>query len=323
MLVLVTGATGFLGRRVVANLTARGHRVRALGRNRNRLSEMPPGVQAIAADLADGAALHRACEGCDAVVHSAALSAPWGKRADFYAVNVQGTQNLLHACQAQGVRRLVHISSPSVVFAGRDLHQATESLPYPRRHLCDYSWSKRLAEQCVHASDRDWITLRPKALFGPGDPSLLPRIVQAARAGRLPIIGSGTNRVDLTYVDNAADAVALAVESNRCQRVYTITNNEHINLWSLISDVLTHLGVDPPRRRLPLGLALLVGRLSELRARLLGGEPTLTRYTAALLGTEQTYDISAARHELGYSPRITVADGVLQTLNAWKEADPC
>jgi nucleoside-diphosphate-sugar epimerase len=320
MRVLVTGATGFLGAAVVRDLLARGLGVRAMGRNLPRLAALPETAEKCPGDLDDPEALRSLVHDCDAIVHIAALSAPWGPRRAFWQTNVLGTRNLLAACRSVGVQRLIHISSPSVIFTGRDLHLATEAVPYARHPLCAYAWSKQHAEQSVRESPLEWLILRPKAIFGPGDTSLLPRIVLAARAGRLPVIGTGNNAIDLTYVDNVAEAVALALQSTAVRRLYHVTNDEHVPLWPLIRRVLERLGVPPPRWRVPLALAMLVGRLSEGRAYLLGGEPRLTRYTAALLGTTQTYDISALRRELGYRPLVSVDEGVERTLRAWSES---
>ena len=319
MRVLVTGASGFLGGVLVRTLVDHGHQVRATGRDHARLASLPEAVEKHPADLTHPEAVRLACDGCEAVVHSAALSAPWGPRKAFWDTNVLGTQQLLDACQAAGIRRLIHISSPSVIFTGRDLHNATETEPYARHPLSAYAWSKQHAEQRVRHSPLDWLILRPKAIFGPGDTSLLPRIVAAAREGRLPTIGTGTNAIDLTYVDNVAHAVALALDSTVTRQVYHVTNDEHVPLWPLIHRVLAHFGVPSPRWRLPLWLALQVGWLSEIRATLLGGEPRLTRYSAALLGTTQTYDISALKRDLAYRPLVSVDEGVRRTLQSWSE----
>ncbi|MFQ3594098.1 MAG: NAD-dependent epimerase/dehydratase family protein [Gemmataceae bacterium] len=319
MRVLVSGASGFLGAAVVRCLVAHGHFVRATGRHLARLHALASLCEPLPSDLHDPASLRTVCADCEVVVHCAALSAPWGPRRLFWQTNVVGTQNLLAACLYTGVRRFIHLSSPSVLFTGRDVHLATEQAPYARHPLCAYAWSKQLAEQHVRHSPLDWLILRPKAIFGPGDTSLLPRIVSAAQAGRLPMVGSGKNLIDLTYVDNVAHAIALAVRSSQRQRIYHVTNDEHVPLWPLIARVLTHFGLPLPRWRLPLGLAMLIGRLSEGWASLLGGEPRLTRYTAALLGTTQTYDIMAIKRDLNYHPLISVDDAVEHTLNSWTE----
>ncbi len=312
MHVLVTGATGFLGRHLVRALLERGHRVRALGR---QASAFVAGAEAVRGDLRDRASVMAACDGVGAVFHVGALSAPWGPAAEFHAVNVAGTEHVLAGCRLHGVRRLVHVSSPSVTFRDRDVSGETEAARCPHRYLCDYSLTKRIAEERVRASGVPAVILRPKAIFGPGDTSLLPRLLTAARRGRLPQIGPGDNLVDLTYVENVVQALILALDApSAVGRTYNITNGEHVPLWPLIKGVLRRRGIGADLRRLPYRLVYLMAAGLEVRATLFGGEPLLTRYTAAILARTQTYDITAARRDLGYAPAVSVAEGVERTL---------
>jgi nucleoside-diphosphate-sugar epimerase len=315
--VLVTGGTGFLGQHIAARLLRDGHGVRLLGRD---FAAIDPAIaadaEAVRADLRDREAVVAACQGADAVVHSGALSAPWGPRAAFDAVNVGGTAAVVQGCRRHGAGRLVQISSPAVVFTGRDHLGTTEAAPYPRRFSSHYAASKAAAEALVRgAADLPSVILRPKAVFGPGDRSLLPRLIAAARAGRLPQIGGGRNLVDLTYVENVAHAVALALTSEAAVgRTYHITNGEHVALWGLIRDVLGRLGIPARLRPVPLPAMMLAAALMEARAALSGREPLLTRYSVAVLGRTQTYDIAAARRDLGYAPPISVGEGVARTV---------
>ena len=269
-------------------------------------------------DLRDRDAVIAACAGVDAVCHVGALSAPWGRAADFHAINVGGTEHVLAGCRAHGVGRMVYVSSPSVVFDGTDHRDLTEDAPYPRRLTSVYSLTKKLGEDRVRAAAAAGlatVTLRPKAVFGPGDTSLLPRLLAAARKGRLPQIGDGRNLVDVTYVDNVVHALLLALTAGAAVgRTYTITNGEHVPLWDLIKTVLRRLGVNANLRRLPYRVVYALAGLMELRATLFGGEPLLTRYTAAILAKTQTYNIDAARRDLGYEPVVSVAEGVERTL---------
>lgn len=317
MRVLVTGGTGFLGQHIAVRLLSDGHSVRLLGRDFAALDPaLAASAEAVRADLRDREAVIAACQGVDAVVHSGALSAPWGPQALFEAVNVGGTAAVVEGCRRHGVERLVHISSPAVVFTGRDHVGTTEAAPYPRRFSSHYAASKAAAEELVRAAhDLPSVILRPKAVFGPGDRSLLPRLLAAARAGRLPQIGDGHNLVDLTYVENVAHAVALALSSaSAVGRTYHITNGEHIPLWGLIRELLARLGIPAKLRPVPLPAMLLVAALMEARAAITGREPLLTRYTVAILGRTQTYDIAAAHRDLGYEPLISVAEGVERTI---------
>ncbi len=321
MHLLITGGTGCLGRRTAALALEHGYRVRLLGRDFSTVGDLlAAGAERYAADLRDPAAVRRACAGVDAVIHAGALSAPWGRRRDFFDINVGGTAAVVAGCRAGGVGRLVYVSSPSVTFAGRDVVDQTEDAPRPHRFASVYSQTKALGEDRVAAAARDGLAtviIRPKAIFGPGDTALLPRLLDAARRGRLVRIGDGQNRVDLTYVDNVAHALLLALDAPAAVGgTYTITNGEHPRLWDVIATVLRGVGLPDRLRAVPLPAALAAAAALEASASLTGGEPTLTRYAAAILARTQTYDIAAARRDLGYTPPVTLADGIARTLAA-------
>ena len=324
--VLVTGATGFVGAHLVRALLARGGggdvRVRALGRDFAAFGPLvQAGAEPVRADLRDEAAVVAACAGAGVVYHVGALSAPWGRAADFEAVNVGGTRAVIAGCVCHGVRRLVYVSSPSVVFDGRDQVNLPGDAPFPRRFASVYARTKKEGEDLVNAACSDTlecVIVRPKAVFGPGDRALLPRLAEAARRGRLPQIGDGTNQVDLTYVENVADALLLAGESPKAVgKTYTITNGEPVRLWDVIRRVLRGLNVAADLRPVSLPAALIAATLMETAARVTGREPTLTRYTALILARTQTYDISPARRDLGYAPRVPLAEGIERTIAAF------
>ncbi len=317
MKVLVTGGTGFLGRYIARALLQRGDEVSILGRNFAAVPDLlAQGARPLKVDLRDSPTVQQACVGMDAVCHSGALSAPWGKRADFFAINASGTQTIIEGCRHHRVQRLVYISSPSVLFDGRDQHNLTEAAPYPNRFTSTYALTKKLGEDFVRAAtDVPSVILRPKALFGPGDQALLPRLIAAARAGRLPQIGDGRNRVDITYVENAADAAVLALTAPAAVgKTYLITNGEHALLWEVINQVLQHLHIPAPTRVLPVGLAWSVALLMEAVAAVTRHEPRLTRYSVLLLARTQTYAITAAHRDLDYHPRYALAEGIEKTL---------
>ncbi|MBA2681846.1 MAG: NAD-dependent epimerase/dehydratase family protein [Ktedonobacteraceae bacterium] len=323
MRILITGGTGFLGQHLARTLQAQGHDISLLGRNFSGVqSLLAAGARPVVADLRDASAVREACMRCEAVYHAGALSAAWGRREDFFAINVGGTEAVVAGCLEADVRRLIYVSSPSVVFDGKDQCEATEAMAYPRRFASVYSLTKKLGEDRVRSasSDLETVILRPKAIFGPGDRSLLPQLVAAARRRRLPQVGSGTNLVDLTYVENVGDALVLALEAEAAVgKIYTITNGEHANLWATIREVLLRLGLPTNLRRVSLPAALALATIMEARASLTGQAPLLTRYSAAILGRTQTYDISAARRDLGYVPRIPLAAGIERTLESLRE----
>ena len=317
--VLVTGATGFLGGHLVRSLADEGWKVRAIGRSRPVLENLSgPGIEARCVDLRDREAVAIACEGVDLVVHAAALSSPWGRRSDFFDTNVKGTMHVIDGCRRHGVTRLVHVSSPSVIFDGRDVRDATEEAPFPRRFLSHYCRTKKLAEDAVRgAGGLEAVIIRPKAIFGPGDTTLLPRLLAAGRAGKLAQPGDGMNFVDLTYVDNVVHALRLALmRPDAAGRIFTITNGQPVRLWEVIRRILAAAGCSTNWRRIPYPMAYVAAALMEVRGRLTATEPLLTRYGVALLGRTQTYCIDAARRWLGYEPVVTVEEGLERTLSA-------
>jgi nucleoside-diphosphate-sugar epimerase len=318
MKVLVTGGTGFVGRHLAAALLREGHQVAIAGRDFSAVQDLlAAGAARCAFDLRDRRAAAEACAGMDAVYHVAALSAAWGPRAEFYAANVDGTHAVIEGCRAHQVGRLIYVSSPSVVFDGSDHVNASEALPYPQRFTSTYALTKKLGEDLVNQSGLPFIIIRPKAIFGPGDRALLPRLLAAARRGRLPQVGAGDNLVDLTFVENVVHALVLALESNSALgRTYFVTNDEHVPLWPTIKQVVARLGIPSAFRQVPFRVAYGAAALMEAVSALTHREPLLTRYTVAILARTQTYDIGAARRDLGYTPVVSVAEGIERTLAA-------
>ena len=320
--VLVTGASGFVGSHVVRALAARGIVVRAQGRDAARLS-FPGSVRICRFALSDATALTAAASGCDAIVHAAALSAPWGARQDFVDANVIGTANVIAAAGANHVRRLVHISSPAVIFDGNDQHLVDDSAPYPVRLGSHYARTKRTAEELVRAVSMklETVIIRPKAIYGAGDRALVPRLLHAARRGALPQIGNGLNTVDITHVDDVVGAIECALSTTAgIGETFLVTGGEHVLLWEMIRELLTGVGLPLPRHSMPVAVALVAASAMEAIAAVTGREPTLTRYSTQILARTQTYDISRAHQLLGYAPRVTSAHGLARTIDALRAA---
>ena len=319
MKALVTGGGGFLGGAVVRLLRARGDEVRSFTRSAYPwLDEL--GVEQSLGDLADPAAVERAVGGCDVVFHVAAKAGAWGRYADFFSTNVTGTENVIAACKKLGIRKLVYTSTPSVVHSGEDIEGGNESLPYPKHFEGYYQATKATAEKAVLAANGPelaTVSLRPHLIWGPGDPHLIPRILERARAGKLRRIGSRTVKVDVTYIDNAADAHILACDrldigSPCAGKAYFISNGEPVELWAFIDRILALAGLPPVDRSISAWKARLAGRVLEWVYWLLRlpGEPPMTRFVAVQMSTSHWYDISAARRDLGYEPRVTIEEGL-------------
>jgi len=316
---LVTGASGFIGGRIAERLLAEGRRVRAYARR------PLPGLVALGAeveigDLHDAVALARACRGVKTLFHVAARVDVWGPAEEFFRVNVAGTRALLAAAREAGVERFIFTSTPSVVYTGDDQRGVDESTPLCTNAPCAYPTSKATAERLVRAANTPalrTIALRPHLVWGAGDRNLVPRIVALARAGRLRIVGTGENRVDLTHIDNVVDAHLLAEralatpDAPAAGRAYFITNDEPVALWPWINELLNRLGVPPVRRRLSRRTAAAIGAACEGLWSLfpLRGGPPMTRFAAEELATDHWFSIEAARRDLGYAPRVTMAAG--------------
>jgi nucleoside-diphosphate-sugar epimerase len=319
MKALVTGGGGFVGGAVVRLLRQHGREVRSFNRVAYPwLDEF--GVEEVLGDLADPAAVENAVTGVDVVFHVAAKAGVWGRYADYYSTNVTGTENVIAACRKHAIRKLVYTSTPSVVHAGGDLEGADESVPYPDHYSAAYPETKSLAERAVLAANGPGlatVALRPHLIWGPGDPHLVPRIVDRARKGKLRRIGSRPVKVDVTYIDNAAEAHLLAanaldVGSPVAGKAYFISNGEPIVLWVFIDRILAAAGLPPVTKSVSAWKARLGGRLLEWAYRVLPlpGEPAMTRFVAEQMSTSHWYDITAARRDLGYEPRVTIEEGL-------------
>ncbi|HNG44716.1 MAG TPA: NAD-dependent epimerase/dehydratase family protein [Elusimicrobiota bacterium] len=317
MRALVTGGQGFLGLHLVRFLLGRGVAVRALVR-RPAPEVEALGVECVVGDLRDPVAVRAACRDRDVVFHVAAHVALWGPWEDFFSVNVRGTENVLAGCRAEGVPRLVYTSTPSVVFDNSNQEGINESLPYPDVFLSPYPASKALAEKAVLAAHgRDGlctVALRPHLIWGPDDPHIVGQLLKRARRGRLFLVGSGRNRVDVTYVDNCAEAhwqaaQALGPGSRLGGRAYFLSQGHPVPIAEFMRRVADAAGLSPRLFRIPYPVAWAAGWLMEKFGGGESGVPLLTRFLAAELAKSHYYDIAAARTDFGYEPRITTDEG--------------
>jgi nucleoside-diphosphate-sugar epimerase len=317
---LVTGANGFLGLYVVEQLAARGDRVRALCRKTDPVLQAA-GAEIVTADLRDRYAVVAACRGIDAVFHVGGIAGTGGAWKPYYETNVLGTEHVVAGCLSHGVRRLIFTSSPSVTFDGTSQENVDESAPYPRFWLCSYARSKALAEQCVlKANGRDGLltcSLRPHLIWGPRDRHLTARILKDAREGRLRRVGDGKNLIDTVYVENAAmahlqAADALEPGSPVAGQAYFISQGEPVNGWAWIDQVLALAGLPPLERTVSFRAAWTIGGLLELVYRVFGipGEPPMSRFLAAELSHSHYFNISKAKRDFGYEPKVSMAEGM-------------
>jgi 2-alkyl-3-oxoalkanoate reductase len=331
---LVTGGGGFLGQALCARLVERGHAVRSYNRGL-----YPPlaalGVQQVQGDLSNFDAIADACAGVEAVFHVGAKAGAWGSFADYFDANVRGTSNVVAACRMHAVPTLVYTSTPSVT------HRATQpvvggnekSAPPADGFKAWYPATKRVAEERVleaHGDGLATVALRPRLIWGPGDNQLLPRLVERSRRGRLRLVGDGQNKIDTTFIDNAVQAHLDAFDAlhgkpdARCGgRAYFISNGEPKPVAEIVNGLLRAAGAPMVDKVIPFRAAYALGAVLEAvyGALRLKGEPMMTRFLAEQLSTTHFYDISAARRDFGYQPRITILEG-LKRLAEWWQTQP-
>ena len=322
--VLVTGATGFLGKYVVEELVEHGYQVRAFGRNSKVGRSLEnTSVSFFQGDLTKADDVLEACKGMDLVVHAGALSTVWGPWEDFFQANVLGTKYVLEACHQTGIQRLVYVSSPSIYAAPKDQLGIKESDAPEENNLNNYIRSKLASEKLFKDySDVPSIILRPRGLFGIGDTSILPRVINLSQKIGIPLIGDGRQLMDMTCVENVALAIRLALEAPEAKgEVYNITNGEPRAFRNLLEESLTGLGYPIKYRKIPASLISGIASSLEFLYKTLNlkGEPPLTRYTYYLLRYSQTLDISKAERELGYRPKISISEGIEQYVQDYRK----
>jgi 2-alkyl-3-oxoalkanoate reductase len=323
--VLVTGATSLLLGRVAAALLERGDEVVCLQRHRADLD-----TDQVLADVRDADAVRRAVQGCDAVIHGAAKVGVVGAWEEYRSINVDGTAAVVSAARDASIAKVVYVSSPSVAHGGSAIVGGAAEAPVTGRRRAWYAESKALAEQlAMGACDGSLgvVAVRPHLVWGPGDTQLVGRIVERAAAGRLVLVGGGTALVDTTYLDNAVGAHLAALDAvgpdAACAgRAYVIANGEPRPIRELVAGICRAAGVPFEPRSVPGGVARTVGGVVErVWPRFRSGEPPLTRFLAEQLGTAHWFDPRPARDDLGWSPTVTIDEG-LSTLTAWYRSAP-
>jgi 2-alkyl-3-oxoalkanoate reductase len=334
MKVFVTGGGGFLGQAVCRRLVERGAQVTSY--NRGLYPALAAlGVRQVQGDLTHFDTLADASQGTGAIFHIGAKAGAWGSFQDYFDANVRGTRNVLAACAMNGIRTLVYTSTPSVT------HRATQPVvggnektaPPAEGFKAWYPSTKRVAEEAVLAAngaELATVALRPRLIWGPGDNQLLPRLVDRARKGRLRFVGDGQNKIDTTFIDNAAQAHLDAFDAlhdkpgARCAgRAYFISNGEPKAVRDIVNGLLRAAGAPMVEKTIPFRAAYVLGGALETVWSLLRlhGEPPMTRFLAEQLSTTHFYDISAARRDFGYQPKVSVIEGLKQ-LGEWWQAQP-
>lgn len=317
--VLVTGAGGFLGSYIVRDLIERGYDVYSFSRKKYQNLEAL-GVTQRQGDLGNYEDVERALLGMDAVIHTASQVGMWGRYEDFYKTNVTGTDNIIHACHKHQIKKCVYTSTPSVAFGDQSLKGVDESVGYPDRYLSIYAETKAIAEKKMLLANNgvlSTVALRPHLIFGPGDLNLVPRVVEAARAGRLKIVGDGENLVDVTYVENASLAHIMALEklssdSPIAGKAYFLGQGP-IKLWDFTNEILKRSKMPPITKKIPFKVAYTVGMMIEFFLKLIGKydiHPPMTRFVALQLGKSHYYNHHNLEHDLGFRPKFSIEEGL-------------
>lgn len=322
MKVLVTGGTSLIGSQLAKALAARGDEVTVLQRRPANL-----GLAEVLADLGDVEAVRRATAGQDTIVHLAAKANVSGDPADYERINIGGTRTVIRAAEEAGVRRLVYVSSPSVAHGGSSLVGVGAGPADPHKARGPYARTKAAAELIALAADSatlSVVAIRPHLVWGPGDTQLTGRIISRAKAGHLPIIGSGAALIDTTYITNAVEALVAAVD--RCPeahgRALLVSNGEPRPVAEILSSLCRAGGAEPPSRHVPIALATGVGAVSDglaaarrwLAAKTSlplpeAGEPMMTRFLAEQLSTAHWFDLDQTQRALRWRPRVGLDEG--------------
>ncbi len=317
MRVLVTGATGFLGGALVRHLAQNKIDVVAMGRNPERCAGLvKEGFQTVCHDLSEPFPTTIDVGRIDAIVHCAALSAATGPHKAFQQANVVGTNMIVGLAKALGVTRFVHISSPTIYFKMADALLVREDAVLPKP-VNAYAATKRLAESSVmRAAEIGPVILRPRGLYGPGDTTLLPSLLRAAKRP-LPLLRNGRACIDLTYIDDVVAAIMAALTAGQDMNgeVFNISGGEVLPVRDIVEMTCQSYGLTARWRPIPLVFALAFARLSESVTNAAPFLPpaTITRYTLGLFAYQQSLDISKARQMLGWTPKVKLAEGLRRT----------
>jgi nucleoside-diphosphate-sugar epimerase len=328
--VFVTGAGGFLGKALCQWL--RHANIKVVGFARGDYPALTAmGVTMVKGDLSSQQCLFDAMSGCDVVFHVASKAGVWGDKQSYFKANVEGTENIINACRAHNISRLIYTSTPSVTFSGQDEDGINESQPYAPQFLNFYGLSKALAEKNVLNSNHQTlktVALRPHLIWGPGDRHLVPRVLERAKSGKLKLVGKTDKLVDTIYIDNAVyghllAALELAQVTPKCAgKAYFLSNDEPIFMAEMLNKILACQNLPPVTKRVSAPIAYLAGTLLEwlylaLRKQ---HEPIMTRFVAKQLSTAHYFDISAAKQDFNYCVLVNIDEGMARLKTALNES---
>lgn len=309
MKAIITGATGGLGRNLLEFLVLQNWQVVAFGRDEKIGKSL--GVEFYAFDLSDFEQTKKYFQKADIVFHCAALSSPWGKYEEFYKANVIATKNVLKAMELFNIKKIVHVSTPSIYFDFQDRFEIKEEF-IPTKFVNDYAKTKYEAEELVLNSSVFSVIIRPRAIFGEYDNVLVPRLEKVALKGFLPIIKNKKTIVDVTYVGNVVNALYLAsIKDIPSKSIFNITNDEPMDIQEVFSLLMETIKIKTKFKYISYFVLFYLATILEIISKLgFIKEPFLTKYGVGVISKSQTLDISKAKKILGYKPIYTIKEGL-------------
>ena len=326
--ILLTGATGFLGKYIIDELKDKNYNIIAIGRNKKIAKEREKkDCKFFIKDFSDKNSIEEIFQTnkIDIVLHCGALSSAWGKWKDFYDANVLGTQNLATLSLKYKVKRFIYISSPSIYTERKDRYNIKENEYNDKNKLNYYIKSKIMSEKILEEINKKGlytVILRPRGLIGVGDPSLMPRLMNANEKIGIPLFNNGENLVDITCVENVAYACYLAMITDEINgQVFNITNGQPSEFKTLMQKFCDNSDIVPKFRTLPFNFLYIISSLLEFFYKIfqVNKEPTITRYTLCTLAFSQTLNIDNAIKKLNYKPKLTLEEGIKKYGEWWKE----
>jgi nucleoside-diphosphate-sugar epimerase len=317
--VLITGGGGFVGKALLKLLLKKNIECAVVGRS-NYPEFQTLKVACYQGDICDKDFVLATIKDFDVVFHVAALAGIWGNSSQFYNINVVGTENIIEACLKNKIPAMVYTSTPSVVFSGDDILGGNESVPYSNNFLCEYARTKVIAEKAALTVDQTQLktcAIRPHLIWGPGDPHLIPRLIDRGKKRSLKIVGEGQNLVDITYIDNVALAHFLAAKNlltlgSSSGKAYFIGQERPVKLWEWINELFVKLEIPQVEKKISLSAAYTAGRILETVHKLIipNKEPVMTRFLAEQLAKSHYFSHESAYRDFGYTPKISIEEGM-------------
>lgn len=316
---LVTGATGFIGSHIAERLLNNGEEVTALVRKTSDVVFLRHiGANLSYGDLSDPVSVRNAVKGVDVVYHSAALADEWIDKNSAHLTNVEGTRNILEASRSENIKRLIFISSLAVL-GMRNHHGTTADSPYGKTgdsYIDTKIDAEILARDYYNIFNLPVTVIRPGFVFGPRDDKLIPRISSKLKNGQFKFIGNGANKINAVYIDNLIDAILLASKNDAAAgKVYNVTNDSSMTIEGFINAIADTFGIDRPKEHIPKAIAYFLCGILTGWAKINNSKtpPFITKTRVKFLSLNLDFDIKKTRDELGYTPRVSIEEGIKRT----------